>query len=234
LDEHLVSLLDPSSFEAEQYRTLRHVVEQRRRASGLAILAVTSPAPGDGKTTTSINLAASLAQASRSRVLLVDADLRLSSVGKLLGLGVESGPGLTDLILDPSLSLADLVRTLPSSNLSVLTAGRPPEAPYEILKSPRLENLLQEAKGKYDIVVLDTPPVLPIPDCRLLAQWVDGFLMVVAANKTPQRLVGEALNLLDRSKVIGIVFNRDHRPLSGYYGYDYYYGRRRNGGRAKP
>lgn len=233
MDDHNVSLLEPTSFEAEQYRGLRHVLEQRRRESGLAVVAVTSPAPGDGKTTTAINLAGTLAQAPEARVLLVDADLRLSTVEKELGLRGEGGPGLTDLILDPSLSLADGVRAIPPTHLSVLTAGRLPEAPYEVLKSPRLGELLQAARVDYDTVVLDTPPVLPIPDCRLLAQWVDGFLLVVAAHRTPQRLVGEALNLLDRSKILGIVFNRDDRPLSGYYGYRSYYGRRLNGGRRK-
>ena len=77
--------------------------------------------------------------------------------------------------------------------------------------------VLAEARRRYDFIVLDTPPLLPVFDSALLANSVDGVLMVVAANQTPRKLLGEALNLLDPAKVLGIVFNRDTRPMFGYY-----------------
>ena len=92
---------------------------------------------------------------------------------------------------------------------------------HHILRSPRLEQLLAEARQRYDFIVLDTPPLLPVFDSALLRELVDGVLIVVAANQTPRKLLGEALNLLDPAKVLGIVFNRDARPLFGYY--DAYY-----------
>jgi capsular exopolysaccharide synthesis family protein len=228
VDEHLVSLVSPASFPAEQYRALRHIVEQMHRDGALQVAAVTSPAPGDGKTTTAINLAGALAQAPEARVLLIDADLRRPSVDlRRLSVGVQLGgddsgrPGLVEALLDPTVSLEDAVRLYPPFNLAVLPAGRSPDRPYEVLKSPRLEELLKEARRRYDFVVVDTPPVVVVPDSRIIAKWLDGFLLVVAAHKTPLKLVEEAVNLLDADKVIGIVFNQDDRPLSGYYG-DYY------------
>jgi capsular exopolysaccharide synthesis family protein len=231
IDEHLVSLLVPESFEAEQYRALRHVVEQRSRRRALTAIAVTSAAAGEGKTTTAINLAGALSQDPGARVLLVDADLRLSSVREQLGLAATA-PGLVEAVLDPGIALEDLVQRPTAFNLSILPGGRPPEAPYEILKSPRLGDLLEEARRRYDTVVIDTPPLVPVPDCRILAKWVDGFLLVVAAHRTPRLLVDEALALMDPDQVIGIVFNGDDRLFSAYSGYHYGYDRTRSAGRA--
>ena len=90
-----------------------------------------------------------------------------------------------------------------------------------MLRSPRLDAMLREARERYEFVVIDTPPLLPVFDSALLAKASDGVLIVVAANQTPRKLLGEALNMLDPAKVLGIVFNRDARPLFGYY--DAYY-----------
>lgn len=217
VDKHLVSVLTPTSFEAEQYRTLRSMLEQEAKADrSSTILAVTSASVGEGKTTTVMNLAGTLAQAPEARVLLVDADLRRPSLESRLGLAKCQRPGLAEAILDPGLRLDDVVLGCPRFNLSVLPAGRPPAAPYELLKSPRLGELLETARQRYDSIVLDTPPVIPVPDCRLIGRWVDGFLVIVAAHRTPRLLLGEALNLMDPAKVLGLVFNQDDRPLSGY------------------
>lgn len=217
VDQRLVSLLNPNSFEAEQYRTLRHIVEQLHKNTDLCMVAISSPAVGDGKTTTAINLAGSLAQGPKDRVLLVEADLRRPSIIDYLGLGYLSGKGLVDAILEPSVSLDDVVAMCPPYHMAVLPAGRIPASSYELLKSPRLEELLKELRRRYDYVVLDAPPVIPLPDCRLIGKSVDGFLLVVAAHKTPRKLLEEALNVLDPTKVLGLVFNSDDRPVAGYY-----------------
>ncbi len=225
VDEHLVSLIDPTSFEADQYRTLRHVLEWKHPTK--KVVAVTSALAGDGKTTTALNLAGALAHAPGVRVLICDLDMRTPSVGKRLGL-VPQSPGLVDMVLDADLTLGDVVRRHPRFPLSVLPAGRPLTVSYELLQSSRLAELLQQTREQYDYVVVDTPPVVPVPDARLIADRVDGYLLVVAANRTPRKLVEDALNLMDPAKLIGIVFNGDDRPLSGYYGYyaSYYgYGR---------
>jgi len=214
IEEHLVSLLAPTSFEAEQYRTLRHLIEQLHKSAALSVIAVSSPTAADGKTTTAINLAGALAQSHEARVLLVDADLRVPTVGTNLGLDDRPGPGLTDAILNPTLTLDAVVKVRPQLNLSVLSAGRLPSAPYEVLKSPRLGELLAEARKRYDYIVLDTPPLVSVPDCRVIGKWVDGFLIVVSAHGTPRKLLAEAIRVIEPAKVIGLVFNGDDRHLS--------------------
>jgi Mrp family chromosome partitioning ATPase len=154
-------------------------------------------------------------------VLLVDADLRRPCVAANLALGEDGEPGLTGAVLDEQLNLGMVVRPTPF-HLDVLPAGSPPANAYEVLESPRVTQLLDEARASYDYVVLDSPPLLLVPDCRLMSQWVDRFLLVVAAHQTPRKLLAEALSAMDPPKVLGIVFNRDDRPLSGYY--KQYYG----------
>ena len=236
VDEHLVSVIDPTSIEADQYRTLRHVVERRHGAKKL--IAVTSAVAGDGKTTTALNLAASMALAPDTRILVWDLDLRTPSLANRLGLARQS-PGLVDLMLDSSLALEDVVRRHPRIPLSVLPVGQPLTVSYELLKDPRLGELLRAASQQYDYVVIDTPPLVPVPDSLLIADYVEGFIVVVSAHVTPRRLVEDALNQMDPTKVLGLVFNRDDRPFSGYYGYYYghysrhshYHGRGRRRGR---
>jgi len=220
VEDHLASLLSPHSYEADQYRVLRQFITEARAARPLTIVAITSPAAGDGKTTTSINLAATLAQTPGSRVLLVDTDLRRPFVAANLGLS-PTRPGLAEAACDERLELSDVVQSTPY-NLAVLPAGVPPANAYQALESARVGQLLEQASRSYEYVVLDTPPVLLVPDCKLMSQWIDGFLLVVAAHRTPRKLLGAALSTLDEAKLLGIVFNGDDRPLSGYYGK--YYG----------
>jgi capsular exopolysaccharide synthesis family protein len=223
IDEHLVSLLQPMSPAAEQYRALRHVVEQLHHSDGLSVFAVSSPALGDGKTTTAINLAGALAQSPDARVLLVEADLRQPAVGNRLGLSGTPVRGLVDAIETPGLGLDDIVqRRPPFENLGVLLAGRVAPAPYEALESPRLRDLIEQARNRYDYVVVDTPPILSVPDCRVIGKWVDAFMVVVAAHRTPRKMLEEALNVMEPSKVIGLVFAQDDRSASSYYAYGTY------------
>jgi capsular exopolysaccharide synthesis family protein len=221
LDPHLVALTSPGSFAAEQYQGLRLTIERLRRGRTLQVIAVTSPAAGEGKTLTAINLAAALARgADDARVLLVDADLRRPAVAKQLAID-EFSQGLTEAVENAAITLDSVTQKLKPFNLSIVPAGLRKGAVHQTLRSPRLDLVLAEARQRYDFVVLDTPPLLPVFDSALLANTVDGVLMVVAANQTPRKLLGEALNMLDPAKVLGIVFNRDAKPMFGYY--DAYY-----------
>src|SRR6266568_4692032 len=176
------------------------------------------------ETTMPINLAAALAQDAETRVLLVDADLRAPSVGRLLGLD-SAAPGLVESARDGNGTPEDFVKRRPPSRLAILPAGRTPEHPYEALKSAGIGKVMQAARGLYDFIVVDTPPLLPVPDNRALAKWVDGFLLVVAAHRTPRHLLEEGLRVLEHARVAGIVFNGDDRPSSAYYGSYYGHGR---------
>jgi succinoglycan biosynthesis transport protein ExoP len=221
LDSHLVTLTSPGSFAAEQYQGLRLTIERLRRGRTLQVIAVTSPAAGEGKTLTAINLAGALARgAEDARVLLIDADLRRPAVARQLAID-ESAAGLTEVVENRETTLDTVTQKLKRFNLSIVTAGTRKGAVHQVLRSPRLDVVLAEARDRYDFVIVDTPPLLPVFDSALLANAVDGVLMVVAANQTPRKLLGEALNMLDPAKVLGIVFNRDAKPMFGYY--DAYY-----------
>ena len=215
LDEHLVSLQAPSSAAAEQYRVLRHLVETLRKRANLQVIAVTSGGVGDGKTVTAINLAGALAQSDDTRVLLIDMDLRRPSIARYLSLG-ESRPTLADALETSGAGLEDAVVRLSRFNLSVLRAPISAAAPYELLRSPKLEALLAEARQHYDYVVIDTPPFVPFPDCRLIAKCIDGFVLVVASNRTPRGVLAEALKAMDSDKAVGYVFNA-HPSSSAIY-----------------
>jgi polysaccharide biosynthesis transport protein len=220
-DSRLVSFTSPASFAAEQYQGLRLAIERMAKTSGARVIAVTSPAAGEGKTLTSINLAGALARESDGRVLLIDADLRRPAVAKTLGIGDPSAMGLANVLSSNDLDLAAVAQPLAPFNLSIVPAGGPVPAIHKLLRSPRFEQVLQAARGEYDTIIIDTPPLLPVFDSAVLSRLVDGVLIVVAANQTPRKLLGEALNMIDAAKVMGIVFNRDDRPLFGYY--DEYY-----------
>jgi capsular exopolysaccharide synthesis family protein len=221
VDEHLVTLVSPTSFEAEQFLALRHHVEHARKDAAVSIIAVSSPGQGDGKTLTAINLAGALAQGPKHRVLLVDADFRAPMVAARLGMEESGSPGLAGALLDPGLTLADAIRVRMPFILGVLPAGGPVSSPYEVLNSPRLGELLDAARQRYDFVILDTPPLVPFPDCRAITRWIDGMLLVVAAGRTPRPLLVEALGVLDRGKILGLIWNNDEYRYTYRYGYRY-------------
>lgn len=211
-----MSLVSPVSFEAEQYRTLRYIVEQLRARADLRCIGISSPGTADGKSTTSVNLAGALAQAKAARILLIDADLRNPSIARLLA--VNGDRGVADFVTDPSIGLADIVIELPSINISVIPSGEYSSAPYESLGSPRFGELVDQARKVYDYVIIDTPPLMPMPDSRQVSNWVDGMIVVVGAHRTPRRLLEMGLATLEPNKIVGLVFNGDDACTPRYYG----------------
>lgn len=220
-DEHLVSLLSPATIEAEQYRTLNLMLEQRRQAGLMQVVAISSPVVGDGKTMTAINLAGAVAQSPAARVLLIDVDFRKPSVAAQLGMK-DNVLGFRDAVVNPTMSLKDVVRRHSTWNLSLVTAGRALVMPHEIFKSARFVELLDEARRDYEWIILDTAPLVLTPDCLIMGRSVDGFVMVVCAHKTSRKELAEAMNSLGASKLVGLVFNGDDRLLTSYKYGPYY------------
>lgn len=215
IDPRLVTLTAPDTFAAERYQGLRLKLEQLRAEKALRVIAVTSPGAGDGKTLTSINLAGVLARESDAKILLIDADLRRSSVSQQLGL--EAGTaGLADLIAGTKTTLSELIRRPDMCGFDVLPAGSSSRSVQKLFRAERFTQIIAEVRERYDYVLLDTPPLVPVYDAAVLARQVDGVILVVAAAKTPRKLLGAALDLLDASKVVGLVFNDDTSPLFGY------------------
>jgi protein-tyrosine kinase len=228
-DDHLISLVSPATMEAEQYRTLSLMLEQRRHSGLLQVVAISSPTVGDGKTLTSINLAGAFAQSQDARVLLVDIDFRKPSIPAQLGLKDMQINGFRDAIINPALSLKDVMYRLPAWNLSLVTAGRSEVMPHEIFKSPRFMELLDEARREFEWIILDTAPLVLAPDCMTIGRNVDGFVMVVCAHKTSRKEVAEALDILGPSKLVGLIFNNDDGLLKSYKYQPYFLPSQANG-----
>jgi capsular exopolysaccharide synthesis family protein len=209
VDDHLVSVLEPTSLAAEQYRAVRLAIETFRHERGTRTVAITSPGRGDGRTITAINLAGALAQASDARVVLVEADLRHPGVARALGM--PPGRGLSSYLLDASMAPEAVISRPPTVAFAVVTAGAASSMPYELLKSPRLAALLAALRERFDYVVVDTPPALPYPDVGILRDLVDGFLVVVRANRTPREMLRDCTNVIGRQRGLGLVFNDDER-----------------------
>ena len=233
IDRHLVSVTAPESLEAEQYQALRLKLERLQRERDLKVVAITSPGARDGKSVTAINLAAALARGTGARVLLIEADIRRPAMSRYLGLNGAATTSFARLIGDTRSALRDSVQRPAALNFDLMLAGTADTSVHELFRSPRLEAILKEAREQYDHVVIDTPPLGPVSDCALLSRWVDGLLIVVAAHRTPRKLLEASLSQLDGSSVVGIVFNGDDRPLFGYRNSYYrgYFPRTRAGAR---
>jgi capsular exopolysaccharide synthesis family protein len=219
LPEELVILRSPWSFEADQYRALRHRIEAAGQPGEIKVVAVTSPAAGEGKTVTALNLAGALAQTPGTRVLVIDGDFRRPAVGQYLRLAKTAQAGLAAALAGEQQRLGPLTRRLESLNLSVVPAGRARDRSYELISSDRMQVLLDEARASYDYVIVDTPPLLPLPDARAMARWVDGFVLVVAAHTTTKAAAAEALRLIQPARLLAVAFNGDDRRLPSSYRY---------------
>ena len=204
LNPLLVAGLAPKSLAAEQYRSLRTRLAQMEGSGGLRTVLITSPQKGEGKSVTASNLALTIAQELQRRVVLVEADLRKPSLQHLFGL--PPGPGLAEYLTGAA-ELKDAMQFVPEHNLTVMTAGSAPLNPAELLGSTAMRRLLDHLRTRFDRVILDTPPVLPLADVAILAPLVDGSLIVVRAGVTPKPAIENALRAFDSSRLLGVVLN---------------------------
>jgi len=218
-----LTALEPRSPIAEGYRVLRTNLQFAAMGMGKSavVLMVTSAQPSEGKTNTAANLAVSLAQAGR-RVLLVDADLRRPTLHKLFNLSKEAG--LTSLLLEREADLERVVRKTAVDGLRVLPSGPVPANPAEVLGFAEMRALLERFRTMADYVLLDSPPVLSVADASVLAQQVDGVLMVVEAGRTRTEMFERAVAVLQRVKarVLGTILTKVG-ARRGASAYDYYY-----------
>jgi len=204
----------------EQYRRLAAVLHDAQAVSGVKVVMIASAVAGEGKSLTASNLALTLSGSYRKRVLLIDADLRRPSVHKVFR--VDSSFGLGDG-LEPTGEAKLVVRQV-SPTLAVLPAGRPMSDPMAALISDRMRRLIAEARDTFEWVIIDTPPLVLLPDANLLASMVDGAVLVIKAASTPHQLVRRAVEAVGRSRILGVVLNRAEKTPGGYYhGYYGYY-----------
>ncbi len=204
----------------EPYNYLRTNLEFAAAGyQGMKAILVTSAGPSEGKTTTSVNLAISLAREGKS-VVLVDSDLRRPSVHRIFGESRE--PGLTRVVLGTA-TLEDALISLPGQNLKLLASGPLPPDPIHVIRAPVFKAIIEELKASSDVVILDSSPLLAVADALVLAPMVDGVVMVVAARSTRRRALRSAVESLRNANpnVLGAVLNKVGGRRSDYYYYYY-------------
>jgi exopolysaccharide/PEP-CTERM locus tyrosine autokinase len=223
VDRHIVSITDPYSSAAEEYRKLRARIFQVTEKDFLNTLMVTSGQAGEGKTITAINLAIAIAHELDHTVLLIDADLRKPSIHRYLGLNPQYG--LSDYLESRrDLSLSDIMIKTGIGKLVLLPAGSPPEKPAELISSDRMRVLIREIKHRYRdrYIIFDSSPLLMTADALSLCDYMDGIIFVVQAARTPKKAATQALSLIKGYNVLGTVFNDVPKYLAKNL-YPYYY-----------
>src|SRR5437867_4954985 len=238
----LITHFDPKSPVAEAYRTLRTNIQFTRLEKQGKILVVTSPTLQEGKTTTIVNLALTMAQ-NGQRTLLVGANMRRPSIYRFFG--IEREPGLSDIlvgnaewrdcvrgvadILMGRFEMEDVMAAPGLDNLHIIEAGPIPANPSELLSTPAMTEFLRAVGAEYDIVLVDTPPILPVTDSAIVAGKADGVLLVYQAGKIGRLVLKRAKTHLEnaRAQVWGVVLNDLQTEVSGYtytHYYTHYYG----------
>jgi capsular exopolysaccharide synthesis family protein len=187
---------------------------------------VTSPAEQEGKTFVSVNLAASYAQANK-KTIIIDCDLRRPRIQSIMK--VDKKPGLTDY-LSGKVKLDEVIRITKVPNLAYITSGIIPPNAAEVLESKEMTSFLLEIRTLFEVVILDSPPIIAVIDAEILAKMADGTILVVCAEKTISRLLRDAMELIrkDKALFLGTVLNNfKYRSGYGYY-YKYYYNYSKN------
>jgi capsular exopolysaccharide synthesis family protein len=215
LNKRRITLLQPESFVAEQFRTLRARLDSLAATRPIRTLAVTSALPGDGKTLAAIGLAVVYSMQPGRRVVLMDCDLRQPAIAASLGLRVDAG--LAEVLSDGA-DLEDAIVRAEGSDLDVLPVRAIPANPSELLASEGMRKLLETLAGRYDRVILDLPPTLGLPDAKTVSELCDGVVFVVRADVTPEPEVAAALDVIDRRRVLGLVMNGAAPIASRYEG----------------
>jgi protein-tyrosine kinase len=221
----LFSIYNKESSAGTEFRRLYSNI--RAQNEKLQTLMVTSAMVGEGKSLTSSLLAVTAAEYSKMKIALVDFDLRRPKISTYFGL--DNSKGVAD-VLSEKASLKDVSQKTMVPNLTIIPAGRVEGIPSDIFDQEKISNIFQELRFYFDQIIVDSPPVIPISDPLLLAEHVEGVLLVIKGGATQREVVGRAANLLSnaRVKILGVVLNDFEEVLpyyykDRYYGYQYYH-----------
>ncbi len=221
-EQSLPSLYSPRSPASEAYRMLRTNIRFSAEGNSLRVIQVASTFPSEGKSLTAANLAVTFAQAG-SKTVLVSADMRMGTAHKLFG--IPQSPGLSEAIVTGDLQPS--IVPGPIDRLSIVPSGTVPPNPSELLHSNRMDAILVQLRSEYDIVIVDSPPVLGLADTSVIAHKVDGVLMVVAIDLTNKHANQRAVSILKsvNARILGVVVTgvKLGSRNRGYHGYDDYY-----------
>ena len=199
VDPRIITYFDSKSIISEQYKMLATNLLSLNKRKPPKAIAITSSIAGEGKTITSLNLAITLCSAiSNPRIILIDADMRKGLVNKYLG-----RPALKGLsnYLNGKVSLEDIIFSIDIQNLSLIAAGDVPGNPAELLASERMRALINALRARYDFILIDTPPVIPVADSVIVGGQVDGVIVLIQAGRTQREMVSRSTELLTQANV---------------------------------
>jgi len=212
--EHYSSLTlpDEKSPTGEAYRALRTNLLRVVQDKSMKAVLITSANHYEGKTTTAVNLALAMSDLPQFRMLLLDSDLRYPSIHSRLGL--MQSPGLTE-ILQGNVDLDSGVINTEKENLKVITSGNLSSYPAELLESEKLKELIEVLKSKFDLILVDSPPVIPYSDASVLSSHMDGVLLIVQSGKTRREDIQQVYATLEdnHANVLGVVLNRQKQVV---------------------
>src|SRR5712692_5753497 len=202
----------------EAYRGLRTRLMRAQAKNGLKSIAITSSLPGEGKTLTTMNLGLCYAQLPQQRVLIIDADLRTCGLTSMLD--QPSTPGLAE-VLAGEVTPDEAILATNQKNLFVLPAGTVSSSPPELFTGTRWQEFLNHCSELFKVILVDTPPLLPLTDFELISAGCDGIVMVVRAHHGRREMLQNTARALDTKKLLGVVFNTNEVGVKDYYGYGY-------------
>ncbi|HOW42760.1 MAG TPA: CpsD/CapB family tyrosine-protein kinase [Candidatus Omnitrophota bacterium] len=217
IDPRIVAFYEPASPVAEQYRILRTNILALGTNKILKTVAVTSSIHSEGKTISCINFAISMAQdLNKKKILLIDADMRRGRIKSYLGINTELG--LSDLLADKTTTEEEFISIGGIENLTVLPCGKYPNNPAELLGSMKFRNLLSLLKERYDFIIIDCPPIIPVTDANIIGPLTDGVVMAVQAGRTQRGVVknSEAILKQANTKLLGYIITNVQYHIPAY------------------
>ena len=220
-ESELIVAKHPDSIQSEAFKTFRTRIQFSSDAKDLKVILLTSSAPGEGKSIIAANLAASFAQ-DHKKTVVVDCDLRKPRIHTIFG--DEESPGFLNYFFGKT-SFESIIKKTEVRNLDYITGGSIPPNPSEIIGSPRMKAFILKLRNEYDLIILDSPPVMAVSDAEILSRISDGNILVVSADSTEIDWLEESVELLnhEKSTFLGVHLNKFNYK-SGYHSYYKYYG----------
>lgn len=220
-DISILDFYDPEAPEASEFRRLLHNLNGIRSDKSKRSILVTSAMVSEGKSVISSFLAMTAVRHKKMKTILIDFDLRRPTIHKLFGFPREKG--LSEILLDGQ-PARNFIKPTALENLDIMTAGKPIPNPSDLISAVAIHRIVEEVKFYYDLILIDSSPVIPVSDPLLVLEEVDGVILVIKSGATPKGVFRRACDLLmpQKAKILGVVINNLNHSLPYYYNQHYY------------